>query len=57
MGEAYTFCGEVVKLLVVSVHNDLLFVGVLERLGPGDVTKFSSDDVGALGKSNSVSSP
>ena len=35
VGTVDAFSGEVVKLLEVSVHHNLLLVGVLERLTPG----------------------
>ena len=35
VGTVDAFGGEVVELLEVGVHHDLLLVGVLERLTPG----------------------
>ena len=35
IGTVDAFGGEVVELLEVGVHHDLLLVGVLERLTPG----------------------
>ena len=32
----YAFCREVVELLEVRIHDDLLLICILERLGPLD---------------------
>lgn len=51
----YTFCCEVVQLLVIGVHYNFLLVTVLEWLRPWHVALHSCYNIDALGESNGVS--